>query len=135
MDQVGNPNPLRPEEDDNSHHNTKKVEVNQYYGGSRNVSFISGPTIVESAKSHPEGRAKKRLSANIVPLLVDDTPRIDTLDRQMLYRLAARLLYLWQDFFIGPSNVVQHLNPACRAARSVPHLSLASLLISLNDCF
>ena len=29
--------------------------------------------------------------------------------------------------------MVQHLNPACRAARSVPHLSLARLLILLND--
>jgi len=31
------------------------------------------------------------------------------------------------------SQVVQHLNPACRAARSVPHLSTARLLISLTD--
>jgi len=36
-------------------------------------------------------------------------------------------------YLIGSSNVVQHLNPACRAARSVPHLSLARLLISLTD--
>ena len=35
--------------------------------------------------------------------------------------------------FLKSSSVVQHLNPACRAARSVPHLSLARLLISLND--
>ena len=31
------------------------------------------------------------------------------------------------------SSAVQHLNPACRAARSVPQLSVARLLISLND--
>ena len=29
--------------------------------------------------------------------------------------------------------VIQHLNPACRAARSVPHLPLARLLLSLVD--
>ena len=36
-------------------------------------------------------------------------------------------------FRIHFSQVVQHLNPACRAARSVPHLSTARLLISLTD--
>ena len=42
-------------------------------------------------------------------------------------------LYRSRGYLIGPSNVVQHLNPTCRATRSVPHLSLARLLISLND--
>ena len=46
---------------------------------------------------------------------------------------ASKSMFRRKGFLIGPSNVVQHLNPACRAARSVPHLSLARLLISLND--
>jgi len=36
-------------------------------------------------------------------------------------------------FRLHRSQVVQHLNPACRAARTVPHLSTARLLISLSD--
>ena len=50
-----------------------------------------------------------------------------------LKRNAKKSIYRKKGYLIGPSNVVQHLNPACRAARSVPHLSLARLLISLND--
>ena len=50
-----------------------------------------------------------------------------------LKRDVAKAMYRRRGYLMGPSNVVQHLNPACRAARSVPHLSLARLLISLND--
>ena len=50
-----------------------------------------------------------------------------------LKKSAKKSIYRRKGYLIGPSNVVQHLNPACRAARSVPHLSLARLLISLND--
>ena len=50
-----------------------------------------------------------------------------------LKKAAKKTIYRKRGYLMGPSNVVQHLNPACRAARSVPHLSLARLLISLND--
>ena len=50
-----------------------------------------------------------------------------------LKRNASKTIYRRKGYLIGPSHVVQHLNPACRAARTVPHLSLARLLISLND--
>ena len=49
-----------------------------------------------------------------------------------LKKSVKRSLFRNKGFLMG-SSAVQHLNPACRAARSVPHLSLARLLISLND--
>ena len=52
---------------------------------------------------------------------------------EQLKKDTKKSIYRTRGYLIGPSNVVQHLNPACRAARSVPHLSLARLLISLND--
>ena len=40
---------------------------------------------------------------------------------------ASKLMFLRKGFLVGPSNVMQHLNPACQAARSVPDLGLARL--------
>ena len=37
------------------------------------------------------------------------------------------------NFQIFGSQLLQHLNPACRAARKVPELSMSRLLISLTD--
>ena len=50
-----------------------------------------------------------------------------------LKKSVKKILSRKKGFLIGTSIAVQHLNPACRAARKVPKLSLARLLISLSD--
>jgi len=43
------------------------------------------------------------------------------------------VLHRTRGVLVANSLLVQHFNPACRAARAVPHLNSAKLLIALND--
>ena len=54
---------------------------------------------------------------------------LDRLERKSLKILDNRL----GCFRLSGSQVLQHLNPACRAARNVPELGMSRLLISLSD--
>ena len=82
VDQVGNGNVLRPEVEDKPCQSTNRE------------ALVSAPAKVESADGCPEEYKKRRLSAKVVPVEGDDLPRAPDVDKQVLYRLAARVAYL-----------------------------------------
>ena len=58
--------------------------------------------------------------------------------RQALFTRAHRILKRKNAFFMLGYTFLQHMNPACRAARACPSLSVSKLLIATNDvdfCF
>merc|ERR1711871_740697 len=66
---------------------------------------------------------------------------IDLVTFRRMYRLkhvinvrAKSILKRDVGFFMFGYSLIQHLNPACRAARSFPILSVSKFLMACNDC-
>jgi hypothetical protein len=66
-------------------------------------------------------------------IIVDTTrPTVRDLHATLQYR-SRSLIRRKTGLMKNLSSLVQHFNPACRAARSFPHLPVSRLLMSLND--
>ena len=66
----------------------------------------------------------------LMSLLV--TKEIEKVHRQLCARVRS-LLRRKRGVLVNTSELIQHLNPACRAAREYPHLMVSRLLISMSD--
>ena len=100
VDQVGNSNVLNSQVE-NEPQRHKKPSISD---GSRD--FV--PILVESGKVHDSENSKIRPFAKVVPFALEERLESDQKDRQVLYRLAARLRYMQRK--IDESTVEEELD-------------------------